>query len=39
LAVPQASTAATLARMAETGLLPEGERLAAILGLYAASCR
>ncbi|MDR3475164.1 MAG: bifunctional [glutamine synthetase] adenylyltransferase/[glutamine synthetase]-adenylyl-L-tyrosine phosphorylase [Devosia sp.] len=36
LAVPQAPTAMVLARLGETGLLPEGERLVEIHGTYSA---
>jgi len=32
---PQATTAEVLKRLAETGLVPEGERLAAILGVFS----
>ena len=35
LDVPQAATASTLARMAETRLLPQAERLVAILTIYS----
>jgi len=35
LAIPQAPTATVLARLAETGLLPHGRRLAEIHGLYS----
>ncbi|HEY4203299.1 MAG TPA: bifunctional [glutamine synthetase] adenylyltransferase/[glutamine synthetase]-adenylyl-L-tyrosine phosphorylase [Devosiaceae bacterium] len=35
IALPGASTAKVLARMAETGLLPQGERLIEIHGLYS----
>jgi glutamate-ammonia-ligase adenylyltransferase len=35
LALPQATTAKTLARMGEVGLLPDAERLVAIHGTYA----
>jgi glutamate-ammonia-ligase adenylyltransferase len=34
LAVPQATTATTLVRMGEAGLLPDAERLVAIHGIY-----
>jgi glutamate-ammonia-ligase adenylyltransferase len=35
VAAPQAPTDAVLRRLGETGLLPEGERLAEILGVYS----